>query len=109
MPQSKEDILIEARKRFDHVDGFETYARANFLADLKFYFADEFNNWAWDDYVVQDRQQLNKPVLTVNRTRVLCDSIINDGRLNQPSIKIRAVGNSASYRAAEIYSGVIAH
>lgn len=106
---TNEDILIEARKRFQRAESWESYARINFLADKKFYAGDSFNCFQWDQGVSDARMRLDKPVLTINRTKVLCDSIINDGRESQPSIKIRAVGNSASYKSSEIYEGVIRH
>ena len=104
-----EKIVAEAQKRFDLVDSYESQAWANFDYDYKFVNGDSVNNYQWDNWVVGDRLDNNRPCLTVNKTMQHCLMIINDGKQNKPGINIRPVGDDASFEVAQVYEEIIRH
>ena len=74
---------------------------------MKFANGDSENNWQWDDTTRTARG--NRPCLTVNKTRTHCLQIVNDARQNKAAIRINAVGDGATYEAAQIYEGICRH
>lgn len=104
-----EQIVIEAHKRFKACEEWEATARANFLYDYKFANGDSINMYQWDNWVVGDRQEFDRPCLTINKTMQHCLQIINDGKQNKPGVNIRPVGDTASFEAAQIFQEVIRH
>ncbi len=107
--RSEEDIVNEAKKRYKRCEEWESSARENYLYDLKFVEGDSSNLFQWPDGIARSRSQVDRPCLTVNKTKKHCLQIINDARQNESSIQIRAVGSGASEEAAEIREGIIRH
>jgi len=112
-PSSKEEkdneILLEAKKRFKICEDYEAQARVYFEYDYKFANADSNNMYQWDNWVVGDRQQNNRPCLTINKTMQHNLQIINDGKQNKPGVNIRPVGDEASFEAAQVFQEVVRH
>lgn len=104
---SDEKILAEAKRRFRRCETWEATARHRFLQDVKFVNGDAHNHYQWPDEVRAQRDGQERPCLTVNKTRQHCLQIINDARQNKTSIKIKPVGDEASYDAARIYEGIV--
>ncbi len=100
-------ILAEAKRRFQRCESWESTARRRFLQDVKFVNGDAYNHYQWPDDVRTQRDGQERPCLTVNKTRQHCLQIINDARQNKTSIKIKPVGDDASYDAAQIYEGLV--
>jgi hypothetical protein len=101
----QDDILAEARRRFERCQTWETTARANALADIKFANGDSINRFQWDQDVLA--QRAGRPCLTHNRTRQHNLQIVNDARQNKAQIKVTPVGGHATYEAAQIFSAII--
>lgn len=110
-PASEKDneILLEAKKRFKVCQDWEAQARIWFDYDYKFANADSNNMYQWDNWVVGDRQQNNRPCLTINKTQQHNLQIINDGKQNKPGVNIRPVGDAASFEAAQVFQEVVRH
>lgn len=109
-PTSADDkIVTEAKKRFKRCQDWESTARSNGLADLRFVNGDSRNLWQWEDSIRQARASDNKPMLTINKTRQHCLNILNDARQNKSAIKIIPTGDQATYESAKIYEGVVRH
>lgn len=108
-PWEDDKIIIEAKKRFTYCEEWEATARANFEYDYKFANADSINMYQWDQWVVGDRIQNNRPCLTINKTMQHNLQIINDGKQNKPGVNIRPVGDTASFEAAQIFQEVVRH
>ena len=109
-PSEKDnEILLEAKKRFKVCQDWEAQARIWFDYDYKFANADSNNMYQWDNWVVGDRQQNNRPCLTINKTQQHNLQIINDGKQNKPGVNIRPVGDAASFEAAQVFQEVVRH
>lgn len=107
---SGDDLIIaEAKKRFKACEDWEATARTNFEFDYKFANGDSINMYQWDSWVVGDRQQNDRPCLTINKTMQHNLQIINDGKQNKPGVNIRPVGDTASFEAAQIFQEVVRH
>ncbi len=102
-----EKILAEAKRRFRRCETWEGTARRRFLQDVKFVNGDAYNHYQWPDEVRAERDGAERPCLTINKTRQHCLQIINDARQNKTSIKIKPVGDDASYDAAQVYEGLV--
>lgn len=108
--KSPEDKIVdEAKKRFKRCEDYEMRARERWLEDKKFANGDSDNFWQWEDALRQDRELAQAPCLTVNKVRQHNLQIINDARQNKPSVSVKAVGNGATFEAAEVFEGVIRH
>lgn len=110
---STDDKLIRtAKQRFRRCDTFEAIARKRWLEDYKFYNADAYNMYQWPDNARNARgfgTGDERPCLTVNKSAKHCDMVINDALQNKTSIKIKPVGNEATYEAAEVLEGIVRH
>lgn len=105
-------IVQEAKQRFGRCKEFEQTSQARFQEDLKFANADPDNGWQWPNYLWAQRQDDPagyKPRLTVNKTRQHNLQIINDAKQNKPGIKITPVGGDATFKAAQLWQGLIRH
>lgn len=103
------EILLEAKKRFKICEDWESQARVYFNYDYKFANADSNNMYQWDNWVVGDRIDNQRPCLTINKTQQHNLQIINDGKQNKPGVNIRPVGGDASFEAAQVFQEVTRH
>ena len=104
-----EKIVQEAQRRFKACEDWEATAWTNFEYDYKFANGDSVNMYQWDNWVVGDRIDAQRPCLTINKTMQHCLQIINDGKQNKPGVNIRPVGEYASFEAAQVYEEIIRH
>ena len=107
-----ERIVREAMRRFDICANFEHDARLRFIEDVKFANGDADNMWQWDENTRNARGYGTideRPCLTINKVRQHCLNIINDAKQNKPGVKVKPVGNGATYEAAQIFEGVCRH
>lgn len=102
-----EKIIAEAQMRFRRCEEWEGYTRPLNIEDLKFADGDSDNGYQWPASITTARG--DRPCLTINKVRQHNLQIINDAKQNKPSIKIRPVGDGATYDAAQVYEGVIRH
>lgn len=104
-----EELLCEAKDRFQRCQDFEGEFRKLFLDDLKFVNADSDNGYQWPDAMLLARQEEKRPSLTINKTRQHALMVINEAKENRPGVKVSAVGGDASAESAQVYEGVIRH
>jgi hypothetical protein len=102
-------ILREAKNRLEYASQKEGECRKLFLEDLKFANGDSNNGYQWPNDIQTNRNREKRPCLTINKTHQHNLQIINDAKQNKAAIKIRPVGNEATYEAAETYEGIIRH
>ncbi len=102
-------IIAEARRRFKRCEDWESGAQTRYIEDIKFAEGDSDNKWQWDDAAYDVRVKAQKPALTVNKTRQGNLQILNDQRQNKSQIKIRPVGDGATYDAAKVFEGIVRH
>ena len=109
---SKQAIVREAKKRFKLAQDWEAVARQRFIEDVKFVNGDSDNLYQWPVGIRNSRGYGTgdeRPCLTVNKTAQHCLQIINDARQNKTSVKIKPVGNEATYEAAQVMEGIVRH
>jgi hypothetical protein len=105
----EERIIKEAKRRFKRCEDWESKARSRFVQDVKFANGDSDNFWQWADAIRNARELDQSPCLTINKVRQHNLQIINDARQNKPSVAVKAVGNGATYEAAQVFEGVVRH
>lgn len=100
-----EDILETAREEFAKCEDGWSVPKNEFLEDIRFARLGE--QWAITD--VQQRTTDGRPALTNNRLPPFIRQVVNDGRQNRPSIKVRPNGKGADEATAEVVGGLIKH
>ena len=100
-----DDIIKEAKARFERCVAWESVWRERALFDVKFANGDSQNGYQWDNKVAGDRA--GRPCLTYNQVRQHNLQVINDQRQNKAQIKVSPTGGRASYEAAQVFSGII--
>lgn len=109
-PDNEEfEIISEVKKRFTQCEAWEANARLLFEYDYKFANADAHNKYQWDSDLVLARELDDKPCLTINKTQQHNLMIINDAKQNKPGVRIRPVGDEATFEGAQIYQELIYH
>ncbi|MCR9215299.1 MAG: hypothetical protein NXI13_16400 [Proteobacteria bacterium] len=93
------DKLKLARERFERAYSFDLQNQKEMIEDLEFKVGDQ-----WPQEVINERQ--GRPCLTINRMPQFINQVINDIRLNSPSIKTIAT-EDADVKIAEVYTGLI--
>lgn len=104
-----EKIIREAKERFKRAWAWESEFRTRYVDDVKFACGDSDNLWQWPEAVQKQRNVAGqqRPMLTINKVRRLCDKITNDARQNKPSINIKPTNNLSSYKSSQVYEGVV--
>jgi hypothetical protein len=93
----------------DEIEEFSQYqdhwaeTRNTMLEDLKFARLGE----QWDEKTRDDRMRQGRPVLTINKMPSFARQIVNEARLNKPSIKIHPADDKADVKTAEVMNGLI--
>lgn len=102
-------ILDEAKLRFHQCQTWESHARNNWKADMRFCYGDSTNLYQWNSDTIDSRTAAGKPCFTVNRTRNYVYQICNDAMQNKSEVQVRAVGGDATFKAAECLEGIVRH
>ena len=99
-----DELLVEAKDRYKLAEEYwgDNYKAA--IDDMKFRAGDQ-----WPETVKDMRSKSNRPCLVVDKTNQYIRQVVNDGRQNRPSIKVRPVDSGADVEVAEVYQGVIRH
>lgn len=77
--------------------------RANALEDLEFAKLGK----QWPEAIRKQRELEGRPCLTFNKMPAFIRQVVNDSRLNRPSIQVHPVDSDSDPKTAEIYSGLI--
>ena len=97
------DIIEEAKEAFKQAEEAESHNRETALDDICFARLSE----QWPTDIQRDREQESRPCLTINRMPAFIRQVVNDGRLNKPSIKVHPVDDNADVQTAEVLNGLI--
>jgi hypothetical protein len=103
-PKTEDDILAQARKRFDLASQADSDIHTLALEDLKFAAGEQ-----WPEDVKGARELDSRPCLTINRLPQAIHQITNDQRQNRPSIKVSPVDDKADIQTAKILQGLVRH
>lgn len=98
------DPLEVIRTRYKKAHEYWAEDRKAALDDIKFRSMKQ-----WPEDIVAKRERDKRPCLTVDKLSQYVRQIVNDGRQNRPSIKVRPVDSGADVATAEIYQGLIKH
>lgn len=107
MPEivQKSDIVARAQENYKRdLDHWEQHYRKA-REDLKFLSDDENAQWDPKDY--QARVNAGKPAITVDQLSQFAHQVINDARMNTPSINIIPADGESSAENAELIKGLI--
>ena len=102
-----DDIVTEAKKRFERAKAYYGPSRVLAVEDTKFALGDSDNGWQWPDDIAQERSIARRVKLTVNTTAQHCNQVINQIRQNRPSCKVSPVDGGADKKTADILAGLI--
>lgn len=102
--KTDQEILDEAKARFQLVEEAESEIRDDAIDDYKFYAGDQ-----WPDVIKTQRSADGRPCLTINRLPQFVRQVTNDQRKNRPSIKVYPVGDGADEVTAKLLQGMIKH
>lgn len=97
-----DDLIKEARKRFEYAVDAELDNRANALEDLRF-----CNGEQWPEGIKKQRDEEGRPCLTINRLPQFVKHVINSQRQNRPAIKVKPVDDKSDPALARVYEGLI--
>jgi hypothetical protein len=102
--EAKRDPLHEARERYAKALEYWSDDREAAKDDIEFRAGKQ-----WPDSIVAKREQDKRPVLVLDKLNQYVRQIVNDGRQNRPSIKVRPVDSNADMATAEVFQGIIRH
>lgn len=100
-----DETLKRAKDRYKTAkDGWsDVYSKAiddqNFLSDEPFA--------QWDKEEATNRTRVKRPVLTIDQLGQFIHQVVNDVRMNTPTIKVLPDGDGADIETAEIFEGLI--
>jgi hypothetical protein len=103
--QSSEDadILAAAKDEFARIEDVERENRTTALESILFARKGE----QWPEHIRKLREAERRPILTINKLPAFIRQVVNDSRMNKPSIKIRPVDGKADPETADVISGLI--
>lgn len=101
--QKDDDIVKEANERWHAIKDWQGDSDERTRSDIKFANGDSRNAWQWPDKIYSQRtgNENDLPCLTINKTRVHNDIIINEMSKRASGIKIRPTAGKASYQSAQ--------
>lgn len=98
-------IHVKALERYEECLAYWSDQRNMQLDDLRFGPMGK----QWPDAVVTQRLRDSRPMLTINRLPQFVRQVVNDARLNKPTIRCRPVDSKADPKTAEVMNGLIRH
>lgn len=106
---NKDDILKEAKERFELSLERSSHNREKAKSDIRFAAASPDDPWQWDDLSIQQRKLHMRPMLTINKLPQHIRQVTNDIRQNRPAIRYRPADSDADVEVADILMGIARH
>lgn len=105
-PMSEEDEALhrQALRRFGEAQSRWSANNEEALDDIRFYGGKQ-----WDPAVETERENSDRPCLTVNMLPQFVFQVTNEQRQNKPSIKVRPFDSKADPKTAEKLQGLVKH
>ena len=97
-----EDIIEEALERFEYAKDAWDNIHQQYREDVRF-----CNGEQWEDKILRLREQENRSVLTYNKLISNIKYIVNNARMNMPSITCSPYTEGADQNTAKVYDGLI--
>lgn len=96
-------IIEEAKRRYKIASEAWDENKTAALEDLRFAKMGE----QWPDEIKRDRERDARPALTFNKLVPIIRQVVNDARINTPSIKVHPVDDSGDPQTAEVINGLV--
>ena len=103
------EVVRYAQECLTEGQSWEAEFRVRFDYDYKFANGDTHNKYQWDSDLILKRELEDRPILTVNKVQQHNLLIINDSKQNKSDVRIRPVGDEASFEGAQLYQELIYH
>lgn len=110
MIKEDEDLLAEMRENLDYCYEQEGTNKQEMLDDLRF--SNPANCEQWDQQTVTARNSGPggpRPCLVLDQTNQFIKQVVNDARMNKPSIHVHPVNDEANVKTANILQGLVKH
>lgn len=104
MADNDKALLKEAKSRFKLALGAWDHNRKAWLEDTKFLAGDQ-----WPETIKAKRDKKFRPCLVVDKLNQYVRQVVNDGRQNRPSVKVRPIDDNGDEEVAEAFQGLIRH
>lgn len=98
-----DDILAEGKRKFSLAVDAEDDNRRTAEDDITF--AREGKQWP--ENIAKQREQDDRPILTINKMPAFIRQVVNDSRMNKPSIKVHPADSGADPETADLLDGLI--
>lgn len=98
-----DDILAEGKRLFALAEEAESDNRRTAEDDITF--AREGKQWP--DKIAKQREDEDRPILTINKLPAFIRQVVNDARMNKPSVKVHPADSGADPETAELLDGLI--
>lgn len=98
-----DDKLAQGRRTFTLAQDAETDNRAAYEDDVSFARHEE----QWPTDILKQRQDENRPTLTISKMNSFIRQVVNDARQNKPAIKVHPADSGADPETAEVINGLI--
>lgn len=100
---AQDDLHAEGIKIYDYAVERDSHNRERYAEDIRFARLGE----QWPENIRQQREQEERPCLTINRMPAFIRQVVNDARQNKPAIKFHAVGDGADEWTAKVQDGLV--
>jgi len=100
--KEKEEILKEAKDRFDISSEMDKDNRKRCLSDLQF-----FNGDQWEKKAEENRKLEERPIITINKIPSFVDIVTGEARINKQNIKVVGVDENSDPYTANTIEGLI--
>lgn len=102
MAEKDDDILSEARERLALCVRLDNDNRQQAIEDFRFLAGEQ-----WPAEMSRLREVEGRPKLTINKLPASVHQVVNDQRMNRPSIKVHPVDGGADVDTASVIQGMI--
>lgn len=97
-------LLREARERFEDAYEEDQWNREQALDDLEFLAGEQ-----WPETVRAEREEEDRPILTINRMPQFLRQVTGDIRRTNPAVSVMPADGEADKETADIFEGLIRH
>ena len=98
-----DELLLEGRTLFEEASDGESRNRVEALKNMRF----ARQGLQWPEDIRTQREKEGRPCLTLNKMSAFIRQVVNDARLNKPSMKARPNDDHADVETAKVISGLL--
>jgi hypothetical protein len=102
MAKSGDTLIKEVRERMDASYSADKHNRMDASEDLRFLAGDQ-----WPGYIRKERQDQNRPCLTINKLPQAVHQVVNDYKMSPPSIKATPADDGTPKELTELANGLL--